>query len=149
MKSFFSFLLLCLFGFGLMAQSDSSSIRKPQPRIYTHYDSVHLAKLNSSGNLMIAGGLGLCIAGSYLFYEAHKVYGTAPSAGSTNPSEETTRNHRQGTIYYVAGGVGAAAGILLTAFGARNKVDFKRQKRMMEMQGGLLDNGHLGLALNF
>ncbi|MBP7388987.1 MAG: hypothetical protein KA841_01210, partial [Chitinophagales bacterium] len=59
------------------------------------------------------------------------------------------RNQRQGIIYLAAGGVGIAGGIILTAFGAKNKVEFKQRKRMMEMQGGLLDNGRLGLALNF
>jgi hypothetical protein len=149
MRNYFILLMLLLFAFRSQAQTDSSLVKKAEPRAYTHYDSVRLSKLNSSGNLMIAGGVGLCVAGGYLLYQGNKVYTTNPSVGSTNPSEETNRNHRQGTIYYVAGGIAAAGGILLTAFGARNKVEFKRQKRMMELQGGILDSGHLGLALNF
>ena len=141
--------LVFLVAFGLQAQSDSVLVQKPAPHVYTHYDSLRLARLNSSGNLMIAGGVGLCIAGGYLIYQGNKVYTTTPSPKSTNPEEETRRNTRQGTIYYVAGGIAIAGGILLTAFGARNKVDFKRMKKRMELQSGILDNGHLGLALNF
>ncbi len=131
-----------------MAQSDSS-LAQPLPPVYTRYDSIHLQKLNSSGNLMIAAGVGLCAAGSYLVYQGHKVYSTAPFPNSTNPAEETARNHRQGTIYYVAAGIGLAGGVILVALGARNKVEFKRRKKMMELQSGILDNGNLGVALKF
>ena len=150
MKYFFLLFFSALTVLNVCAQSDSASIQRPtQQRVYTHYDSVHLARLNSSGNLMIAGGIGLCAAGSYLIYQGNKVYTTGPSTNSTNPAEEINRNHKQGTIYYVAGGVGIAAGIILTAFGARNKVDFKTRKKMMEFESGILNNGNLGVALNF
>lgn len=131
------------------AQSDSSSATKTSPRAYTHRDSVYIAKLNSNGNLMIAAGIGLCGAGSYLIYQGVKVYGTAASPLSANPAAEIDRNHRQGTIYLVAGGIAIAGGVILTAFGARNKVDFVRRKKMMSLQSGILDNGSLGVALNF
>ena len=151
MKYFFLLFFSALTVLNVCAQSDSASIQRPtQQRVYTHYDSVHLAKLNSSGNLMIAGGIGLCGAGAYLLYQGNKVYTTSPTiADPTIRQNEINRNHRQGTIYYAAGGVAIAAGIILTAFGARNKVDFKARKKMMEFESGILDNGNIGVALNF
>lgn len=98
---------------------------------------------------MIAAGVGLCGVGGYLIYQGNKVYTTAAPANSVDPSSDIARNHKQGIIYYAAGGVAIAAGIILTAFGAKNKVEFKQRKRLMELQSGMLDNGHLGLALNF
>ena len=144
-------LLLFLFSFfilNIFAQSDSSVVKKSS-HINTHRDSVYMAKLNSNGNLMIAGGIGLCGIGGYLIYQGSKVYTTVPSPTSNDKDGEIIRNHKQGTIYYVAGGIGIAAGIILTAFGAKNKVEFKQRKRLMEMQAGVLDNGSLGIALNF
>lgn len=108
-----------------------------------------MARLNNSGNLMIAGGVGLCGAGSYLIYQGLKIYRTPAAAGSNNPAAEVDRNHRQGTIYLVAAGVGIGGGIILTALGARNKVDFKRRKKQMQLQLGFLDSGHLGTSLTF
>lgn len=150
MKHLFSLFLFSAFATLLSAQSDSSSV-KNQHRDYTHRDSVYMAKLNSNGNLMIAGGIGLCGIGSYLFYQGHSVYTTvpAPNSISIDKEGEIIRNHKQGTIYYAAAGVSIAAGIVLTALGAKNKVEFKQRKRLMEMQAGILDNGSLGLALNF
>ncbi len=144
------FITLVLFSISSFAQSDSTAIAKPAQRVYTHYDSVRLARLNSSGNLMIAGGIGLCGAGGYLLYQGNKVYTTSPTI--TDPAirqNEINRNRRQGTIYYAAGGIAIAGGIILTALGARNKVEFKTRKRMMEFESGILHNGNLGLALNF
>ena len=112
------------------AQSDSSVVKNSH-HTYTHRDSVYMAKLNSNGNLMIAGGVGLCAVGGYLIYEGNKVYTTVPSPTSIDKDGEITRNHKQGTIYYAAGGVAIATGIILTAFGAKNKVEFKQRKRLM------------------
>lgn len=117
---------------------------------YSKRDSVQLAKLNSSGNLMIAGGVGLCAAGGYLLYQGITVYRDIPQNIGT-PAGDTQReqNKKQGTIYLVAAGVGIAGGIVLTAFGARNKVDFKRRKKAMEANLEFFPKGQLGLALNF
>lgn len=127
----------------LWAQSDSSAVKKSS-RTYTHRDSVYIAKLNSNGNLMIAGGVGLCAVGSYLIYQGHSVYTTKSLVAG-----EEDRNRKQGTIYYAAAGVSLAGGIILTALGAKNKVEFKQRKRLLEMQSGLLDNGHIGFAFSF
>ena len=148
MKHLLFLLLFSAFAMVGSAQSDSLSI-KNKPHTYTHRDSVYMAKLNSNGNLMIAGGVGLCAVGGYLIYEGNKVYTTVPSPTSMDKDGEIIRNHKQGTIYYAAGGVAIAAGIILTAFGAKNKVEFKQRKHLMELQSGILDNGNLGLALNF
>ncbi len=135
---------------GAWAQADSTQASKPNTASHTHRDSLRLAKLNNSGNLMIAGGVGLCGASGYLLYYGIKVYKTLPdNPASTTYAAELDRNKRQGTIYIAAGSIAAAAGIILTAFGARNKVEFKMRKRLMEMEGGLLHNGQLGLALHF
>lgn len=76
-----------------------------------------MAKLNSNGNLMIAGGVGLCGIGGYLIYQGHSVYTTKSAVAGENE-----RNRKQGTIYYVASGVGIAGGIILTALGAKTKL---------------------------
>ena len=149
MKHFLFLLLFSTLVTMASAQTDSSAVKNTH-RDYTHRDSVYMAKLNSNGNLMIAGGIGLCAVGGYLFYQGHSVYTTKST--SDNPSVRVTdeqTNRKQGTIYYVAAGLGTVAGIVLTALGAKNKVEFKQRKRLMEMQAGLLDNGSLGLALNF
>jgi hypothetical protein len=139
---FTAFLLLA--GLSLSAQEQS----QPQ-KTATHRDSVYMAKLNSSGNLMIAGGVGLVAAGGYLLYQGITVYNTQ-TAGIT-PAEQSRneQNKKQGTIYLVAAGVGLAGGVVLTAFGARNKVEFKRRKNAMNADLGILPNGQLGFALNF
>jgi hypothetical protein len=62
---------------------------------------------------------------------------------------KTNRTKKQGTIYLAAAGVGIAGGIVLTAFGARNKVEFKRRKNAMNADLGILPNGQIGFALNF
>lgn len=141
MRYFILFASLLLFANLSFAQTDSAAIKKLYQHTYTHYDSVHLARLNTSGNLMIAGGVGLCAAGSFLIYQGSTIY---PSKTGS-----ISKNHRQGSIYYAAGGIAVAGGIVLVALGARNKVDFKMQKKWIEFQSGILDNGHLGIALNF
>ncbi len=142
--------VLCLLCSSLLF-SQQNATGEPEKRTYNHRDSVNLSKMNTNGNLMIAGGVGLCGAGSYLIWQGTKILNTIPAAvpGTALYEDEKKRNQRQGIIYLAAGGVGIAGGIILTAFGAKNKVEFKQRKRIMEMQGGLLDNGRLGLALNF
>ncbi|MBK7148176.1 MAG: hypothetical protein IPH78_04955 [Bacteroidetes bacterium] len=144
LSGLFLFCIVCLH-----AQQATSG--EPAKRTYNHRDSVNLSKMNTNGNLMIAGGVGLCGAGSYLIWQGTKILNTTPVAapGTALYEDEKQRNQRQGIIYLAAGGVGIAGGIILTAFGAKNKVEFKQRKRMMEMQTGLLDNGKLGLALTF
>lgn len=148
LKSILSVLLVLCTGFVF---SQDNAAAEPAKRTYNHRDSVNLSKMNTNGNLMIAGGVGLCGAGSYLIWQGTKILNTIPAAapGTALYEDEKQRNQRQGIIYLAAGGVGIAGGIILTAFGAKNKVEFKQRKRMMEMQGGLLDNGRLGLALDF
>lgn len=134
------------------AYSQKTDVEQKQAKQYTHRDSIYLAKLNTNGNLMIAGGVGLCGAGSYLIYQGQKIYTALPEGtppGTAIYTEEKQRNQRQGIIYLAAGGLGIAGGIILTAFGAKNKIEFKQRKRMMELQGGILDNGSIGLALAF
>ena len=150
MKHTLFILIFLVSAMAVWGQSDSSSV-KNSSRTYSHRDSVYLAKLNSNGNLMIAGGVGLCGVGGYLIYQGWKIYNN-PVTNIIDPNAQKTQtdlNHKQGTIYYVAGGVGIAGGIILTALGAKNKVEFKQRKRLMELQSGILDNGSLGLALNF
>jgi len=141
--------ILCFLGMRTSAQADSSALGKTPAHVYTHYDSVYMARLNSNGNLMIAAGVGLCGVGSFLIYEGNKTYTSSIAPTSTTPTDDLQRNHRQGTIYYAAGGIAIAGGIVLVALGAKNKVDFKLRKKMMEMQAGLLDNGNLGATLTF
>lgn len=143
MKNIVALLAVILFANFLSAQNDS--LTKPA-KTFTKADSVYLSKLNSSGNLMIAGGVGLVGASGYLIYQGYKIYtdiGTPPNTATTE------RNKRQGTIYLAAGAAAAVGGIVLTAFGASNKVAFKRKKQLMTLQSGLLDSGGLGLALGF
>ncbi len=116
---------------------------------YSKRDSVQLAKLNSSGNLMIAGGVGLCAAGGYLLYQGISVYRTRDNSGTPSALARNEQNKKQGTVYLVAAGVGIAGGVVLTAFGARNKVDFKRRKKAMEASLEFFPKGQVGLALNF
>ncbi len=97
---------------------------------------------------MIAGGVGLLGVSGYLFYQGAKVYGYVDK-NSTDKEGDLQRNNKIGTIYYACGGIAAAAGAVLIGLGARNKVEFKMRKRMLELQSGILDNGKLGLALNF
>ncbi len=129
----------------LLAQADSSVVLKPL-KTFSKADSVYLAKLNSSGNLMIGGGIGLMGASGFLIYQGYKIYN---DQGPTPNTATTERNKRQGTIYLAAGGVAALGGVVLVALGASNKVTFKRKQKLMSLQSGLLDSGRLGLALNF
>ncbi|MCX6197865.1 MAG: hypothetical protein NTY88_01410 [Bacteroidetes bacterium] len=131
----------------ISAQTDSASIKKPA-RVSTHYDSLSMARLNNSGNLMIAGGVGLFGVSGYLFYQGAKVYGYVYKK-STDKDGDLQRNNKIGTIYYACGGIAVAVGAVLIGLGARNKVEFKMRKRMLEVQSGFLDDGKLGLALNF
>jgi hypothetical protein len=134
--------------FSISAQVDAT-IPANNPSKYTRTDSMYLVKLNNSGNLMIAGGVGLCGVGSYLIYQGTKVYKSKPTTITPTYQEDIDRNHRQGIIYMTAGGIGIAGGIILTAFGAKNKVDFKRGMKRMQLQTGILDNGNLGMAFSF
>ena len=131
----------------LFAQVDAS-VPASNPSKYSRSDSMYLVKLNNSGNLMIAGGVGLCGVGSYLIYQGTKVYSSKPTNSATY-QEDIDRNHRQGIIYMTAGGIGIAGGIILTAFGVKNKVEFKRGMKRMQLQSGILDNGNLGMAFMF
>ncbi|HWB64045.1 MAG TPA: hypothetical protein VG603_11080 [Chitinophagales bacterium] len=140
--------LLLFFVTGIYAQTDSLKAEKPA-HTFTHRDTVYLEKLNTSGNLMIAGGVGLCGVGAYLIYEGVKTYNTPAAPNSTDPASDVQRNQKQGTLYLAFGGISIAGGIVLGAFGVRNKLDFKTRKRWMELQSGVLDSGALGLALNF
>jgi hypothetical protein len=138
--------VLLLWQVNLNAQSDTVALRMPSASAgFAAHDSLKLARLNTTGNLMIAGGIGLCGAGAFLIYEGQKIY-TTP-ADSTGSSIAT--NHRQGTIYMVFGGASIIAGLLVTAFGAVKKVEFKRQKKSMMLRSGLLEDGNLGAQLWF
>jgi hypothetical protein len=143
-----SFLITLLFScifFSAVAQTDGSG-----NRTYTKRDSLYLAKLNSNGNLMIAGGVGLCAAGGYLIYQGIKVYNDIPqNIGTPSGNTQREQNKKQGTIYLVAAGLGIAGGIVLTAFGARNKIEFKQRKKAMEANLEFLPKGQLGVAFNF
>lgn len=97
---------------------------------------------------MIAGGFGLLGVSGYLFYQGAKIYGFVDK-GSSDPSGDLQRNNKIGTIYYACGGIAVAVGAVLIGLGARNKVEFKTRKKMLELQSGFLDDGKLGLALNF
>lgn len=131
------------------AQTDSAMVKKQTTA--THADSLRLAKLNSNSNLMLAGGIGLCGVGGFLIYQGNKVYTTPVANALTNPNYDAQlqQNHRQGTIYMAVGGVAIAGGLVLTAFGIKNKVEFKQRKKLLTAQIGLLDNGNIGLAMGF
>jgi hypothetical protein len=131
------------------AQTDSAIVKKQTAA--THADSLRLAKLNSNSNLMLAGGIGLCGVGGFLIYQGNKVYTTPVEGALTNPNYDAQlqQNHRQGTIYMAVGGVAIAGGLVLTAFGIKNKVEFKQRKKLLTAQIGLLDSGNIGLAMGF
>lgn len=161
MKQIFLALFLCVASIiSLQAQSDSTAAKtQTAPRTLTRGDSLMLARMNSSGNIMIAAGVGLTGAGGYLVYNGYKVYNNPIDSklGASQRQEAERQNKKQGTIYMAVGGVCIAGGIILTAFGAKNKVEFKRMKKYMQqqqqtkavLQGGWLDSGNLGLALTF
>lgn len=157
-KLLFLFSICVLTSLFTQAQtSDSTATLSQTPaRKFTRGDSLYLAKLNSSGNIMIAAGVGLCGAGGYLVYNGYRVYTSSPVGTTPGQQDESERqNHKQGTAYLAVGGIAIAGGVILTAFGAKNKVEFKRIKKRMgqpekvEFQGGILDNGNLGVALRF
>jgi hypothetical protein len=151
MKLVYVILILVFTGMGMQlnAQSDSSSAKRPPQRKYGFRDSLYAAKLNYTGNLMIAGGVGLAGAGSFLIYEGVQTYNSPAAPASTNPSADIMRNHNQGTAYIIAGSVSFIGSAVLIALGAKNKVEFKRRKKLMSLQSGLLDSGNLGVALSF
>ena len=151
MKLAYAILMLVFIGLGaqLSAQSDSSSLKPVPQRKYGFRDSLYAAKLNYTGNLMIAGGVGLAGAGSFLIYEGVQTYNTPAAPSSTNPSSDVMRNHNQGTAYIIAGSVSFIGSAVLIALGAKNKVEFKRRRKLMSLQTGLLDSGNMGLALSF
>ena len=130
----------------LSAQMDSSSVAQQK---YGHRDSLYAAKLNYTGNLMIAGGVGLVGAGSFLIYEGVKTYRTPAAPSSTDPTGDLTRNHNQGTAYIAGGAVAYVGAAVLIALGAKNKIEFKRRKKLMSLESGLLDNGNMGAMLTF
>ena len=136
-------------GLQLSAQSDSSSTKRKPPRQYGLRDSLYAAKLNYTGNLMIAGGVGLAGAGSFLIYEGVKIYSTPAAPLSTDPAGDVDRNHKQGTAYIAAGGFAFIGSAVLIALGAKNKIEFKQRKKLMSLQTGLLDNGRTGVMLAF
>ena len=143
----FTFLILLMgLTFQLSAQTDSSSTTAKK---YTLRDSTYAAKINYAGNLMIGSGVGLTGVGTFLVYEGAKIYQTPAAPASTDPAGDVQRNHNQGTAY-IAGGTSAYVGAaVLIGLGVRNKLDFKRRKKMMSLEGGLLQDGNLGAMLNF
>lgn len=158
MKKLLFLLSICVLTtlFAQAQTSDSTAANQAPARKFTRGDSLYLAKLNSSGNIMIAAGVGLCGAGGYLVYNGYRVYTSSPVGTTPGQQEESkNQNRKQGTIYLAVGGIAIAGGVILTAFGAKNKVEFKRMKKRMgqqekvEFQGGILDNGNLGVALRF
>ena len=120
-----------------------------EPDVLTRRDSLYLAKLNTSGNLMIAGGVGLCAVGGYLVYYGVQVYNNPVASTSTNPAAGINQNHNQGTAYIIGGGAVVVGSIILGAFGVRNKIDFKQHLKYMHLQAGWLQDGGLGAALTF
>jgi len=143
------FFLFISFTVQLSAQSDSSAVKKNEQHKYGQRDSLYAAKLNYTGNLMIAGGVGLAGAGSFLIYEGVTTYKTLPAPLSTDPTGDVNRNHRQGTAYIAAGSAAFIGSAVLIALGAKNKIEFKQRKKLMSLQTGLLDNGDLGATLTF
>jgi hypothetical protein len=127
-------------------QSDTSAAARLN---YTHHDSLYAAKLNYTGNLMIGGGVGLAGAGTFLIYEGVKIYQTPASPSSTDPAGDVQRNHNQGTAYLAAGGIAYAGAVVLIALGVKNKLEFKRRKKLMSLQSGLLPSGNMGAMLTF
>jgi len=143
------FVLLLLFSgiaFQVKAQSDTS---KPVQQTQGRRDSLYAAKINYTGNLMIGGGVGLAAAGSFLIYEGVKIYHTPAAPLSTDPDGDIARNHKQGTAYIAAGTIAYVGTAVLVALGVKNKLEFKRRKKRMELTSGLLENGNMGAMLNF
>lgn len=148
MKPVYFALLLFFAGTSLQlsAQVDSSN-RVTQTQ--GHRDSLYVAKINYTGNLMIGGGVGLAAAGSFLIYEGVKIYRTPAAPVSTDPDGDIARNHKQGTAYIAAGTIAYVGTAVLIALGVKNKLEFKMRRKRMELQSGLLENGNMGAMLNF
>lgn len=149
MKQLAVFVIFLVLSSLASAQTTDTTAPVKKSTALSRGDSLYMVKLNTSGNLMIAGGIGLTGVGSYLVYQGYKVYTTKPSTTGNTYNDDLNRNHRQGTIYMAAGGVAIVGGIVLTAFGARNKVEFKNRKRKLQLDTGMLQSGQLGLALGF
>lgn len=159
MKFLIFSLIICLTAISLQAQTSDSA--KSQSPVVVKKDSAssgklkldatYLAKLNTRGNLMIAGGVGLNLAGGYLLYQGVKIYNTKAPDNCVNCDKEQLErdNKRQGTIYLAAGGTAIAGGIVLTALGAKAKVEFKRAKKYMSLHSGIKPDGSLFLAFRF
>jgi hypothetical protein len=143
-------LVFCLFCFELtFPQNDSASIKGETLTHYSHRDSVYLDKLNTNSNLMLAGGVGLCGAGTYLIYAGAKLYKTPAPPNSSDPSNDVQRNHTQGGAYIAGGVIGIGAGAVLLVFGAKGKLEYNRRIKKMQLQSGLLQDGHVGAMLGF
>lgn len=141
------FIFCVMLSLQCFAQSDSAAA--PKKSALSRGDSLYMVKLNNSGNLMIAGGVGLTGVGGYLIYQGVKVYNSTVVPNTPTAAEDQQRNHRQGIIYMAAGGVSIAGGIILTAFGARNKIEFKHRKKQLQLETGWLPSNQMGLALTF
>ena len=64
MKHLFLILFLCIASIAAHAQTDSATANtQTAPRTLTRGDSLMLARTNSTGNILIAAGVGLCGAG--------------------------------------------------------------------------------------
>jgi hypothetical protein len=152
MKSLFALITALLLCSGVYAQP-GDSIKPQQSVVRKGIDSIYLQRLNTRGNLFIAGGIGLNLAGGYLIYQGVKVYNTEPPTcppGSTcDQAQQKRDNQRQGTIYMAVGGTAIAGGVVLTALGAKAKVDFKRAKKYMSLQSGIKPDGSVFVAFRF
>jgi hypothetical protein len=132
------------------AQSDTTYLNNnPVPATHNHRDSLNLARLNTTSNLLMAAGAGLFGAGIYLDYEGALIYKTPAAPTSTNPAGDVERNHNQGAAYLTCGVISIGAGAVLLAFGIKDKLLFKRRMKKMQLESGLLQNGNLGATLTF
>lgn len=141
--AFILFLTLCITAVAFAQTNPATSGAAPSQ--YTHRDSVNLAKMNTGSNLLITAGVGFCAAGVYLIVEGSITYNTPNGSQGSN----TQQNHRQGAGYISGGAIGIGAGVVMAAFGIKRKMEFKKRLKDMSMQGGLLDDGHLGAMLSF
>lgn len=159
MKLFLSSILFLFVSLPLLAQRTDSVNAAAQPMVKKDttatkklkLDATYLNKLNTRANLMIAGGVGLNLAGGYLVYQGVKIYNTKAPENCVNCDKEQLErdNKRQGTIYLAAGGTAIAGGIVLTALGAKAKIEFKRAKKYMSLHSGIKPDGSLFLAFRF
>jgi hypothetical protein len=157
MKGFVCILLIThvFFATSLLAQQQDTTLRqdtsvqKAVKNTISHRDSIYLSKLSKGGSLMIAGGAGLCAAGAYLIWEGQLVYYSPVAATSATTTNTIAQNHQQGTAYIIAGGAAIAGGIILGAFGVKNIIEFKKRKKRLLLQSGLLESGNLGACLSW